>query len=124
MTPAAPPLFERAAAALAALQCAAAVALGAYAAHGAVLEGGARLERASLYLFLHGIAVYGLCGLRQTSLLHRLASLLLLAGSQLFAASLAGSALFGFSSAAAPWGGMMMIAGWLLAALAVLRRST
>lgn len=124
MTPSAPPPFERVAAALAALQCAAAVALGAYAAHAASIEAAGRLERASLYLFLHGIAVIGLSGRRPPTLPVRLVCLLLLAGSLLFGGSLTGAALFGLSTALAPWGGMMMIAGWLLAAYAVLRRST
>ncbi len=117
------PVFERAVAAVAALYCSIAIGLGAYAAHGAAEASAIRLERASLYLILHGIAVTALAVSRPPSLLNRSVCGLLLLGTALFSGSLTGSALAGWPTAAAPLGGIMLIGGWLLAAFAMLRRS-
>ncbi len=121
---ASPPTFERAAAFIAALYCGAAIGLGAYGAHAAAVENVARLERASLYLLLHGIAVYGLALTRRPTLVNRSICSLLLVGTALFSGSLIALALAGMPAVLAPAGGVMMMLGWAVAALALLRRST
>ena len=116
------PAFERAAAAVAALYCSAAIGLGAYAAHAAAADDSHRLERASLYLLLHGIAVVALLAHRTPALTHRLACVTLLLGTALFSGSLCALALLKTSATLAPAGGVMLIAGWLLAAYSLSRR--
>jgi len=110
-------MWPRALAALGALFCAAATALSAYAAHGADALVRGRLESAALFLFLHGLALLVLAprGLRWTALG-------LAAGTLLFSGSLVGAALLGLPTTLAPAGGMLLIASWLLAAIALLRR--
>jgi len=103
-----------------ALAAGAGVALSAYAAHGAGELARGLLQTAALQVFGHGIAVAALA--RPPS--PRLAGpalALMLAGSLLFAGALAWKALAGGSSAAAPFGGGMMLLGWLLYAIAALR---
>lgn len=115
------PASSRAFGALGALFCAVAVALGAYAAHAADATAGARLQTASLYLFLHGIALLAL----QPQLRGRgrlLAAGTLALGALLFAGSLAGGALLGWPTRLAPTGGTLMIAGWISWALLQLSR--
>ena len=98
------------------------VALSAYAAHGAGEPAQGLLQTAALQVFGHGIAVAALA--RPPLSLPapaRPALALLLAGSLLFAGALAWKALAGGSPAAAPFGGGMMLLGWLLYAAAALR---
>jgi uncharacterized membrane protein YgdD (TMEM256/DUF423 family) len=123
MSPLPLPAFERAAAALAALYCCLAIALGAYAAHVAAPEAGERLERASLYLLLHGIAVLVFVLGRSPSAGNRLIFSLLLIGTALFSGSLAALALAAVPATLAPAGGILMMLGWLWAGLHMLRRS-
>lgn len=118
------PAFERAAAAIAALYCSVAIGLGAYAAHVALPANGQRLERAALYLLLHGIAVIALTAPRTPTCLHRLASAVLLLGTALFSGSLCGLALLGAPATLAPAGGILLIVGWLLTACSLLRRGS
>lgn len=102
------------------LACAAAVALGAYAAHAADGRAQAWLQTASLYLFLHGLALLVLPVLR-VSRLARAGQGLMLAGMLLFCGSLIGAALFGWSTRLAPYGGMGLILAWVLTALDTLK---
>ncbi|MDH5834889.1 DUF423 domain-containing protein [Luteimonas kalidii] len=96
------------------------VALSAYAAHGAEVAVRANLQTAALHAFGHGVALAALAR-GPIARLARLALSLLLAGSVLFAGSLAWKALAGGSSAAAPFGGGLVLLGWLLYAIAALR---
>ncbi|WP_407352300.1 DUF423 domain-containing protein [Luteimonas sp. R10] len=100
---------------------AAAVALSAYAVHGAEGEAQMRLQTAAMYAFGHGVALAVLATTvsRRTG---RLALAILLLGMLLFCGSLAGNALLGWPTAAAPFGGVLLIAGWLLLAIDFLRR--
>jgi uncharacterized membrane protein YgdD (TMEM256/DUF423 family) len=117
------PALERVAAALAALHCGLAVALGAYAAHAAAPAAAERLERASLSLLLHGIAVLVFVLGRRPGAGNRLIWGLLLLGSTLFSGSLVALALAALPPTLAPLGGILMMLGWLWAGLHLLRRS-
>ena len=91
----------------------AAVAFAAYAAHGADGEAQARLAQAAAFAFAHGLALAALAPLVQRR--RGLAALAaMLAGVTLFSGSLVGAALFGLPTALAPFGGLLMIGGWLL----------
>ena len=91
----------------------AAVALAAYAAHGADGQAQARLAQAAAFAFAHGLALAALAPLAQRRRgLVALAAML--AGVTLFSGSLVGAALFGLPTALAPFGGLLMIGGWLL----------
>ena len=91
----------------------AAVVLAAYAAHGADGEAQARLAQAAAFAFAHGLALAALAPLVQRR--RGLAALAaMLAGVTLFSGSLVGAALFGLPTALAPFGGLLMIGGWLL----------
>ena len=90
-----------------------AVALAAYAAHAADGEAQARLAQAAAFAFGHGLALAALAPLaqRRSGLVALLAILL---GVLLFSGSVAGAALWGLPTTLAPFGGMLMIGGWLL----------
>ncbi|MDH5824096.1 DUF423 domain-containing protein [Luteimonas sp. RD2P54] len=98
-----------------------AVGLSAWAAHG--LEGAdqVRMQTAALYAFGHGVALAALAP-RRRGRAGSAALALLLAGVSLFCGSLAGAVLFRWPTPAAPLGGMLMIAGWLLLAADFLRQ--
>ena len=100
--------------------CALAVGLGAYASHGASGQAQAWLQTASLYLFLHGLALLVLAPSAHRRFT-RVALGLLCAGLLLFAGSLIGAALLGWPTRLAPYGGMSLILGWLLLAVDRLR---
>jgi uncharacterized membrane protein YgdD (TMEM256/DUF423 family) len=103
-----------------ALLSGAAVALAAAGAHGD--EDARRLmSTAAAFAFGHGVALIALAGIARGRW-GSLASLALLAGTVLFAGSLAARALLGASSALAPWGGGLLMLGWLLHAVAAARR--
>ncbi len=91
----------------------AAVALAAYAAHGAVGEAQARLAQAAAFAFAHGLALSALAPLasRRRGMVALAA---MLAGALLFSGSLLGAALLGLPTALAPFGGLLMIGGWVL----------
>lgn len=90
-----------------------AVALAAYAAHGADDQAQARLAQAAALAFGHGLALAALAPLvqRRSGLVALMAMLF---GMLLFSGSLVGAALLGLPTALAPFGGMLMIGGWLL----------
>ena len=98
------------------------VALAAYAAHAGLGDKAqGSLQQAALFGFGHGVALAALAPLA----VRRLAWFGLLAiavGTLLFSGSLVLGALFGVSAGAAPFGGMLMILGWLLHAIGQWRR--
>jgi len=104
-----------------ALCAAAAVALSAYAAHAAQGPAQARLQTAALFAFGHGLALAVLAPLA-TRGSTRLALAMLYAGMLLFAGSLVLNVLAQWPTTLAPFGGILLIAGWLLYAVDALRR--
>ncbi len=103
-----------------ALLAAAGVALGAWAAHGAAEPVRVMAQTAAVHAFGHGVALAALAR-APLSRLALAALVLLLAGSVLFAGTLAWKAMAGGSSAAAPFGGALVLLGWLLYAASALR---
>ncbi|MEO5596308.1 MAG: DUF423 domain-containing protein [Lysobacteraceae bacterium] len=101
-----------------ALACAVAVALGAYASHVAEAVAQHRLALAALFAFGHGLAVLALAP-HANARVQRLALFGLLMGTLLFSGSLALAALFGISTVLAPFGGSLMILGWLVYAVGI-----
>lgn len=97
-----------------------AVALAAYAMHAAVPGARAHLLQAAIFAFAHGVALAALAPLVQRPG-GLLALALLLAGVFLFCGSLLASALLGLAPALAPFGGALLISGWLLHAYDRLR---
>lgn len=97
------------------------VGLSAYAAHAVDGDARAALQTAAVFAFGHGIAI-ALLGraVRGTLELVSLAALLL--GTLLFAGALVSRHLFAGPAFFAPWGGMLTMLGWLLQAVAALRR--
>ena len=101
------------------LMGAAGVAASAVAAH---LAGGAALTTAAQFLMIHAAAIAGLGALALQALRGRIALLVgasaILIGTLMFSGDLALRALMGIKLlwGTAPVGGMVMIAGWLMAA--------
>ena len=91
----------------------AAVALAAYAAHGADGEAQARLAQAAAFAFAHGLALAALAPLAQRRR-GLVALMAMLVGVLLFSGSLVGAALLGLPTALAPFGGLLMIGAWFL----------
>lgn len=112
--------LARGLAAAGALACGLAVALGAYASHGLDGENAKRAGLAALFAFGHGLALQFL--LRgEVGRLRLLAGVALLAGLLLFAGSLCGAVFFGWPTALAPAGGLLLMSGWLLVSTDTLR---
>ena len=106
-------------AAIGALLCGLSVALGAYAAHAADPSAARRLAIASIFAFGHGLALVALRA--RTGKLAIAVRCALLAGVLLFAGSLAWAAMGG-SPRLAPFGGTLLMLGWLLAVIDLLRK--
>jgi uncharacterized membrane protein YgdD (TMEM256/DUF423 family) len=106
--------------ALAALFCGLSVALGAYAAHAAEPQARQRLALAAAFAFGHGLALLVLRAREGGPALAARAAFV--AGTILFCGSLAGAALLGLPTVLAPVGGMLLIRGWLAAAIDLLRK--
>ncbi|KAB7764647.1 DUF423 domain-containing protein [Xanthomonas maliensis] len=105
-----------------ALLAATAIGLSAYASHGvsdAVVQ--SRLQLAAYYAFGHG-AVLAVLAPAQTRTLAKAGLSLLLLGTVLFAGSLVGAALLQWPTSLAPVGGVCLMLGWLVLAIAALRR--
>ncbi len=103
-------------AAIGAFACAIAVGTGAYAMHAALTpQNHERLALAALFLFAHGLALAALAP-GTTSRLRQAGLCVVLIGTILFAGSLALAALFGIAPALAPFGGSLLMLGWLLVA--------
>ncbi len=108
-------------AAAGALLAAIAVGLSAYAAH--AVDGDARsgLQMAAVFAFGHGVALAALArGVRGR--LAALALLGLLLGTLLFSGAMVSRYLLGGPSFFAPWGGTLVMLGWVLYAADALRR--
>jgi uncharacterized membrane protein YgdD (TMEM256/DUF423 family) len=103
-----------------ALCAAAGVALSAYASHAMAGTAQSQLQTAALFAFGHGVALAALSrdsGRR----LARIALAILLIGVLLFSGSLATHVLAQWPSTLAPFGGTLVIAGWIVYAIALLR---
>ncbi|MFD0740357.1 DUF423 domain-containing protein [Lysobacter koreensis] len=103
------------------LLAAASVALSAYAAHGFEGVAQSRLQTAAVFAFGHGV---GLAALAPAAFgrMERIALLALLAGALLFSGSLVSNVLAQWPTTLAPTGGLLLIGGWVLWAVAALRR--
>ena len=104
-----------------ALYAAAGVAVSAYAAHVAVAQDASRLQTAALFAFGHGVALAALAPMARARL-GRLSMVAIWIGVILFSGSLTAGALLHWPVALAPYGGMLLIAGWLVYAADLLRR--
>lgn len=98
-----------------ALFAAISVALAAYAAHGVDGDAQARLYTAAIFAFGHGVALaaLGRLGARRSG---KLALAMLSIGTLLFAGSITANVLAGWQLGLTPAGGLLLIAGWVLAA--------
>jgi uncharacterized membrane protein YgdD (TMEM256/DUF423 family) len=93
---------------------AAAVGLGAYAAHGLAGAEQELVEKASRYGLIHALALLALAQSPSIGRLRILAGLLFIAGSLLFCGALVGLGVFAWPVAfIAPFGGSAFILGWL-----------
>jgi uncharacterized membrane protein YgdD (TMEM256/DUF423 family) len=97
-----------------ALACGAAIALAAFAMHGAAGHAQAQLALAAAFAFAHGLALVAIAA--RTGRLATLARLAFALGIAAFCGSLAGAALLGWPTVAAPAGGMVLMAGWAILA--------
>lgn len=98
-----------------ALACAFSVALGAYASHVAAGQSRERLALAALFAFGHGLAL--LATASRLSSLATASKACFVGGIVLFSGSLACAALLSTTTRMAPFGGTLMIVGWLLLAI-------
>ena len=103
-----------------ALLCAIAVALGAMASHVAAPEARPRLAIAAAFAFGHGLALIVMRA--RAGRLAWSARVALLLGVLLFSGSLVLAAFAGARAPLAPFGGTLLMLGWLLAALDFLRK--
>lgn len=113
-------VYRRYFAAIGSLLAGLAVALSAYAMHAAAPEAQQRLLQAAVFAFAHGLALAALAPLAQRPM-SLLALAMLLAGVFLFCGSLLAVVVLGLSPLLAPFGGALMISGWLLYAYDRLR---
>ena len=97
------------------------VGLSAYAAHAVDGDARAALQTAAVFAFGHG-SVLVVLGRAVRGGLELGALVALLFGTLLFSGALVSRHLFGGPSFYAPWGGMLTMLGWLLQAVAALRR--
>lgn len=100
---------------VAALACAASVALGAYASHAATPVQARQLALASIFGFAHGLALIVLRDRHST--LAGVARLALFLGLLGFSGGLCLAAFAGGRAPTAPVGGSLLILGWLLVAV-------
>jgi uncharacterized membrane protein YgdD (TMEM256/DUF423 family) len=108
---------ERTLVAVGAFGCAIAVALGAYAMHATLAaRDHERLAIAAVFLFAHGLALAALAQ-QAVGRWRRLSLHVLLIGTILFAGSLVLAATCGIDPVLAPFGGSLLILGWLSFAL-------
>lgn len=116
----------RSLAVFAALNGAAAVTLGAFAAHGAGPQVKALLTTAAHYQMIHALLALACAAWPARGRLAVAAGWLAAAGGLIFALALSAVGLIGLRimGAVAPLGGLMMIAAWILLALAALRSAT
>ena len=99
-----------------ALGCGVAVAIGAWAMHGVlVAPNRERLAIAALFLFVHGLALAALAP-RTVSRLRQSGMSSLMIGTILFSGSLILAVTLGIAPMLAPFGGSLLMRGWLLIA--------
>lgn len=103
------------------LLAACAVALAAYASHGATGTAQARLGTAAAFAFGHGLALAALAPRAAGSRLAQASLAAMLLGTLLFAGGLAWAVFTEGNAAVAPFGGMLLIGAWLAFAVAALR---
>lgn len=115
------PRFDAWLAATGAWLAGASVALAAYASHGVDGEARARLMLAAVFAFGHGLALAALAP-RATSRGARLALGAMLAGAVGFSGSLVAAQFLGTPTRLAPFGGTLLILGWLVFGIDRLRR--
>jgi uncharacterized membrane protein YgdD (TMEM256/DUF423 family) len=117
---------DRSLAAFAALNGALAVALGAFAAHGAGPQVKLLLGTGAHYQLAHAVLALVCAAWPARSRLVAVAGWLAAAGGLIFALALSAIALLSLSvmGAVAPVGGVLMIAAWLLIGFAALRSQT
>ena len=113
-------VYRRYLGAIGSLLAALAVALSAYAMHAAAPDAQARLLQAAVFAFAHGVALTALAPLAQRPA-GLLALAMLLGGVFLFCGSLLAVVVLGLAPTLAPFGGALMISGWLLHAYDRLR---
>jgi uncharacterized membrane protein YgdD (TMEM256/DUF423 family) len=113
-------VYRRYLAALGSVIAGLSLALAAYASHAAVPPQQLPMLQAAGMAFAHGLALTALAPLAQRPL--GLVSLvMLLLGLLLFSGSLLAKAVLGLSPSLAPFGGALLISGWLLHAFDRLR---
>lgn len=100
---------------LAAIVCAASVALAAYASHAALPGQGQRLGLAAAFAFGHGVVLILTAGRR--SRIAVVSRLLLLLGVAGFSGGLCFAAFMEARAATAPVGGSLLMLGWLVLAV-------
>ena len=103
--------WQRYFSAVAALVCASAVAMSAYASHGLEGDSQDRMLTASYFAFAHGLSLIVLVRISPAKFKLWSCSLMLL-GLCLFCGSLASAALWQTSTALAPSGGIALIIAW------------
>lgn len=113
--------LRRLLAASGALLASAGVALSAYAAHASDVAARSSLQSAALFALLHGVALAALSrqAVRRTGLC---ALLMLAVGTLLFSGTLAAAHFLGMPTRLAPFGGSLLILGWLVFAIDAIRR--
>ena len=98
------------------LACGAAVGMGAYAMHsGLTSQTHQRMGMAAVFLFAHGLSLAALAP-GNRSRVQRAGLGVLFVGTVLFAGSLAFAAVLGTEPVLAPYGGSLLILGWLMMA--------
>lgn len=114
-------VYRRYLGAMGALLAGLSVALAAYATHAAEGVAQGRMLQAAVMAFAHGVALAALTPLAQRPMA-LISLLILLVGVFLFCASLLASVVLGVSaSVVTPFGGALVISGWLLYAYDRLR---
>jgi len=86
-----------------------------------VAQDASRLQTAALFAFGHGVALAALAPMARARL-GRLSMVAIWIGVILFSGSLTAGVLLHWPVALAPYGGMLLIAGWLVYAADLLRR--
>ena len=119
-------ILNRSLAAFAAANGATAVALGAFAAHGAAPAAKALLTTGSHYQLVHAVLALACAAWPRADRRIAAAGWLAMSGGLVFALSLAAIALLGlrFMGAVAPVGGLLMIGGWLMILWTAFRSSS
>lgn len=112
--------WQRNLAFIAAIVCAASVAMSAYASHGLEAVSQQRMMTASYFAFAHGLSLLVLVR-HSPGTPNFLACSLMFAGLCLFSGSLAAAAILQTSTALAPSGGMALIFAWCWVAVNFLR---